>query len=72
MIHKLVTKGYSVDIANSALDEIDLENDDELACRNALKKALRLYSSLDEEKENRRSKNIVCEKGFRMMKSNNN
>lgn len=64
VIHKLVTKGYSVDIANSALDEIDLENDDELACRNALKKALRLYSSLDEEKRKTKIKEYCLRKGF--------
>ena len=38
VIHKLVMKGYSVDIANTAIDEIDMEQDDEQACRNALKK----------------------------------
>lgn len=64
VIHKLVMKGYSVDIANTAIDEIDMEQDDEQACRNALKKAMRLYSALEDEKRVLKVRQYCLRKGF--------
>ncbi len=64
VVHKLVMKGYSVDVANTVIEEVDLDEDDSLACKAALKKALRLYSSLDADRRDTKVMQYCLRKGF--------
>lgn len=57
LIHKLISKGYSMDIAQEVGESLALEEDDSEALDYTIKKAIRLYSSLPEDK--RQSKIIL-------------
>lgn len=64
IVKKLISKGFSIDIAKEAGNTIELEEDDEQALRHSLKKAHRLYASLEEPKRTEKIRMYCLRKGF--------
>lgn len=67
IIQKLISKGYSVDVAKEAGDLVELEGDDREALRLSMKKACRLYASLEEPKRRNKIRIYCLRKGFSPM-----
>lgn len=67
IIQKLISKGYSVEVAKEAGNTIELEGDDKEALRLSMKKAYRLYASLEEPKRRNKIRIYCLRKGFSPM-----
>ena len=64
IINKLLVKGYSFDIANEVLESLEFEEDDHEALMKTIKKAKRLYSSLEPQKRRQKIRLFCLRKGF--------
>ena len=64
IIHKLIQKGYSSDIAQEVGEALELDDNDEEALQLTFKKAVRLYSSLPEEKRRQKIRQYCLRNGF--------
>ena len=64
IINKLLVKGYTFDIANEVLNSLEFEEDDHEALVKTIKKAKRLYSSLEPEKQKQKIRLFCLRKGF--------
>ena len=65
VVRKLVTRGYSTEIARKASESLEIDADsDEDALELALSKAMRLYSSLDDKKRESKIMQYCLRKGF--------
>lgn len=67
IIQKLISKGYSVDVAKQAGDSIKLDGDEKEALYLSLKKAKRMYASLEEPKRTNKIRIYCLRKGFSVM-----
>lgn len=67
IIQKLISKGYSVDVAKQAGDSIELDGDEKEALYLSLKKAKRMYASLEEPKRTNKIRIYCLRKGFSVM-----
>lgn len=67
IIQKLISKGYSVDVAKQAGDSIELDGDEKEALLLSVKKAKRMYASLDEPKRSNKIRIYCLRKGFSVM-----
>lgn len=67
IIQKLISKGYSVDVAKQAGDSIKLDGDEKEALYLSLKKAKRMYASLEEPKRTHKIRIYCLRKGFSVM-----
>lgn len=59
LVNKLVTKGYSLEIAKQVSESIELDENDDEALLKTISKAKRLYASLISQKEIRKFRRIV-------------
>lgn len=64
IIKKLISKGFSVEVAKEAGNTVELEEDNEQALQRSLKKAHRLYASLEEPKRTEKIRMYCLRKGF--------
>lgn len=67
IIQKLISKGYSVEVAKQAGDSIELDGDEKEALYLSLKKAKRMYASLEEPKRTNKIRIYCLRKGFSVM-----
>lgn len=65
VLRKLISQGYTTEIARRAYESLELtDQEDEDALRNALAKAIRLYSSLEPDKRRQKIIQYCLRKGF--------
>lgn len=64
LVNKLVTKGYSMDVARKVTDSLEFEDDDEESLRLTIKKAQRIYASFDKPKQTSKIRLYCLRKGF--------
>lgn len=64
LINKLVTKGYSLEIAKKVSDHIEFDDDDMESLERTIKKAKRLYASFEEPKRTSKIRLYCLRKGF--------
>ena len=64
IVNKLLTKGYSFDMARQVSESLEFEEDDYEALIKTMKKAKRLYSSLDPQKQKQKIRLFCLRKGF--------
>ena len=64
LVNKLVTKGYSLEIAKQVSESIELDENDEEALLKTITKAKRLYASFDQPKRNQKIQTYCVRKGF--------
>ena len=64
LVNKLVTKGYSLEIAKQVSESIELDENDDEALLKTISKAKRLYASFDQPKRNQKIQTYCVRKGF--------
>lgn len=64
LVNKLVTKGYSIDIAKQVSDSIEFDEDDSKSLELTINKAKRLYASFEEPKRTSKIRIYCLRKGF--------
>lgn len=64
LVNKLVTKGFSLDLAKEVSESIDLNEDEEQALRSTILKAKRLYATFEEPKRSQKIQTYCIRKGF--------
>ena len=64
LIHKLVKKGYSMEVATRVGQSIELNLDEQKALQDALKKAQRLYASKSGNEQFQRIRLYCMKRGF--------
>lgn len=64
LVNKLVTKGYSFEIAKQVSESIELDENDEEALQRTIAKAKRLYATFDQPKRNQKIQTYCVRKGF--------
>lgn len=64
LVNKLVTKGYSFEIAKQVSESIELDENDDEALQRTIAKAKRLYATFDQPKRNQKFKRIAFAKGL--------
>ncbi len=64
IINKLINKGYSMDVAKQAGEQIELDDDEEQALSMTIKKAYRLYASYEGKKKKEKIRLYCLRKGF--------
>ena len=64
IVNKLLMKGYSFDIAHEVSESLEFEEDDYEALSKTIKKAKRLYSSLEPQKRRQKIRLFCLRKGF--------
>ena len=65
LLNKLVTKGYSLEIAKQVSESVELDvNDDEEALLRTIAKAKRLYATFDQPRRNQKILAYCIRKGF--------
>lgn len=64
IINKLVTKGFSLDVAKRAFMQVDLNEDESEALDITVKKARRLYASFEGDKRREKIRMYCLRKGF--------
>ena len=60
LVNKLVTKGYSFEIAKQVSESIELDENDDEALQRTIAKAKRLYATFDQPKEKSKNSNVLC------------
>lgn len=65
LIHKLVRKGYSMDIATKVGQSIEINTDEENALKEAIKKAKRLYASKSDREQFQKIRLYCMKRGFK-------
>lgn len=64
IVNKLLMKGYSFDMAQQVSESLEFEEDDHEALIKTLKKARRLYSSIEPQKQKQKIRLFCLRKGF--------
>ena len=64
LVNKLVTKGYSFEIAKQVSESIELDENDDEALQRTIAKAKRLYATFDQPKRNQKIQTYCVRKGF--------
>lgn len=64
LVNKLVTKGYSLEIAKQVSESIELDENDEEALQRTIQKAKRLYATFDEPRRTEKIQTYCVRKGF--------
>ena len=64
IVKKLLSKGYSLDTAKEVSESLEFDEEDKEALKQALRKAKRLYSSLEPEKQTQKIRLFCLRKGF--------
>ena len=67
IVNKLISKGYSIDVAKEAGNRIEFQSDEKEALALCIKKAQRMYSSTEESKRSQKIRLYCLRKGFSMM-----
>ncbi|WP_297236732.1 RecX family transcriptional regulator [uncultured Faecalicoccus sp.] len=67
IVNKLISKGYSIDVAKEAGNRIEFQSDEKEALALCIKKAQRMYSSTEESKRAQKIRLYCLRKGFSMM-----
>lgn len=64
LVNKLVTKGYSFELAKQVSESIELDENDDEALQRTIAKAKRLYATFDQPKRNQKIQTYCVRKGF--------
>ena len=64
LMNKLVTKGYSFELAKQVSESIELNENDDEALQRTIAKAKRLYATFDQPKRNQKIQTYCVRKGF--------